>query len=148
MSQFLTLYCLPGDLGKGVHKFGTDTIKVALTNSAPSVTASKKLSDITQISAGNGYVSGGSTATGTSYVESPFNSGIWKFSADDVEFTASGGAIGPFRYAVFYNDTATDDPLIGYLDFGSSITLADGNGYMIRIPSATGIMDVGAGTIP
>jgi hypothetical protein len=59
---------------------------------------------------------------GKSYTET---AGVGTFIATDLVITASGGSIGPFRYAVFYNNTAASDNLIGYLDYGSSITLAD-----------------------
>jgi hypothetical protein len=114
-------------LGKGVHDFSTDDIKFALTNSAPNVSTHTVLADITQISTGGGYTGGaggGVALSGKSYTES---GGTGTFIATDLAITASGGSIGPFRYAVMYNNTPTSpvDPLIGYLDYGSSITLAD-----------------------
>lgn len=148
MSLFLTFNCFPGDLGKGLHNFAIDAIKAALSNIPPSPSGSTNLADITEIDAGNGYASGGMAVTGLTYIEKPASSGIWNLSSDSVEFVAGGGPIGPFRYVVLYNNTSETKPLIGYLDFGSSITLADGNGYLIHIPDDTGIMDVGAGTIP
>jgi len=91
-----------------------------LTNSAPVATNTVK-TDITEISAGNGYTAGGDDITNT-WSES---SGTATLGATDVTFTASGGTIGPFRYAVIYNDTATSDNLVCWFDYGSSITLAD-----------------------
>lgn len=114
-------------LGKGVHDLSTHDIKVALTNSAPNAATHAVLADITQISTGGGYTGGaggGVALSGKSYTET---GGTGTFIHTDLVITASGGSIGPFRYAVYYNNTATSpaDALIGYLDYGSSITLAD-----------------------
>ena len=112
-------------LGKGVHDLSTADLKIALTNSAPNVSTHTVLADITQISTSGGYTGGaggGVALAGESYTES---AGTGTFIATDLVITASGGSIGPFRYAVLYNNTAASDNLIGYVDYGSSITLAD-----------------------
>ena len=111
------------DLGRKVHNLNSDTLKVALTNTAPNVVTHKVLADITQISAGNGYASGGTASSGTSFAQS---NGTAKLDGGNVVFTASGGTIGPFRYAVLYNATASGGPLIAYFDYGSALTLQDG----------------------
>jgi hypothetical protein len=110
------------DLGLGVHNLNTDTLKVMLTNSAPVATNTVK-ANITEISAGNGYVAGGEDTTNT-YTET---AGTGTLGATDVVWTASGGTIGPFQYVVLYNDTPTSpaDPLVAWYDYGSSITLLD-----------------------
>ena len=109
-----------------VHNLGSDTLKVVLTNSAPSAT-NTVLANITQIANGNGYTTGGSTAAQSSSAQS---SGTYKLVLDPVVFTATG-SMGPFRYAVLYNDTATNDELIGYLDYGSDLTLSDGESLTV-----------------
>jgi hypothetical protein len=111
-------------LAEGVHNLGADTLKVMLTNTAPVATNSVK-ANLTEITAGNGYTAGGTAASITS---SGQTSGTYKLVLGDVVITASGGSIGPFRYAVLYNDTPTSpaDPLIGYWDYGSALTLANG----------------------
>ena len=80
--------------------------------------------DVTELSTGNGYTSGG-TDIQNDYSES---GGTGMLTAVDVVFTASGGSVGPFRYAIIYNDTPTSpaDPLVCYFDYGSSISLNDG----------------------
>ena len=125
------------DLAAGVHKFGTDTFKVLLTNTAPTAANAVK-ADLTEISAGNGYTAGGSTSATTLTT----SSGTAKVVAADVTFTAAGGAIGPFRYAVLYNDTPTSpaDPLIGWVDYGSSITLADGESLLVDFDGSAGAL--------
>jgi hypothetical protein len=47
---------------------------------------------------------------------------IWS----NVTWTASGGAIGPSPGAIIYDDSETDDSIVGYLDFGGDYTQADG----------------------
>ena len=112
-------------LGTEVHNLATDTFKWAFTNTAPNAGTHLLLADITQISTGGGYTggAGGGVAVTTGWSET---SGVGTFTATDVTFTATGGSVGPFRYVVLYNDTATDDPLVGWIDYGSSITLASG----------------------
>lgn len=112
-------------LGTGIHDLSTHDIKVALTNSAPNVATHTVLADITQLSTGGGYTGGaggGLALAGKSYTET---GGTGTFIATDLVITASGGSIGPFQYAVFYNNTAASDNLIGYLNYGSALTLAD-----------------------
>lgn len=110
-----------------VHNLGSDSLKIMLTNSAPVATNTQK-TNLTEISAGNGYAAGGTAVTVTA---SSQTSGTYSLVGNDVVFTASGGSIGPFRYAVLYNDTATNKELIGWFDYGSSITLANGENFTV-----------------
>ena len=115
---------------------GSDTLKVMLTNTAPAAANGLK-ADLTEISAGNGYTAGGTAATISSSAQT---SGTYKLVLADVIFTASGGSIGPFRYAALYDDTATSDVLIGYWDYGSAITLADGETFTWDADATTGVL--------
>lgn len=122
-------------LANGAQNFASDTYKVALSNSAP-VATNTALADITQISAGNGYTSGG-TATTITLSET---SGTTTVSGTQVIFTASGGSIGPFRYVVLYNDTTAtpvNKPLVSWWDYGSSITLADGETFTVKFSNTS-----------
>lgn len=125
-------------LAEKVHNLGSDTLKIALTNSAPLAT-NTVLANITQITAANGYTTGGNTASITS---SSQTSGTYKLVLGDVTFTASGGAMAAFRYAVLYNDTATNDELIGWYDYGSSITLADTETFTIDYDPTNGALTI------
>lgn len=117
-------------LCKGIHQCHAagHTFKIALTNSAP-VATNTIFANITEITSGNGYTAGG-TDIQNDLAEV---TGTATCSAVDVTITASGGSIGPFRYAVVYNDTATSpaDALIGYWDGGSNITLANGESILL-----------------
>ena len=122
-------------LAEKVHNLGADTLKVMLTNSAPLAT-NTQFSNLTEIAAGNGYTAGGTAATITS---SSQTSGTYKLVLADVVFTATG-SVGPFRYAVLYNDTATNKELIGWWDYGSSITLATGETFTVDFDPGTGVL--------
>lgn len=125
-------------LAEKVHNLGSDTLKVLLTNTAP-VAANGVRADLTEISAGNGYAAGGTAATISASAQA---SGTYKLTLADVVFTATGGSIGPFRYAVLYNDTPTSpaDPLIGFWDYGSSITLASGESFTVDFDGTNGVL--------
>ena len=138
MAAFQKFNAFVEHLAEKVHNLGADTLKVLLTNTAPVATNSVK-ADLTEISAGNGYTAGGTAASITS---SSQTSGTYKLVLGDVVFTASGGTIGPFRYAVLYNDTPTSpaDPLIGFWDYGSSITLNDTEPFTVDYDPTNGVL--------
>lgn len=126
------------DQAKKVHNLNADTLKVMLTNSAPSAT-NAILSDITEITAQNGYSAGGGTAT---FVSGAQTSGTYKLVLAAVTFTASGGSIGPFRYAVLYNSTPTSPlkPLIGWYDYTTNLTTTDGNQFVVSMDQSAGTL--------
>ncbi|MDY6960305.1 MAG: hypothetical protein SV862_00180 [Pseudomonadota bacterium] len=127
-------------LAEGVIDVANDTLKIVLTNTAP-VAGNSVLANLTEISAGNGYSAGGATA---GLASSGQTSGTFKLVLDDVTITASGGSIGPFRYFVLVDDTPTSpaDPLIGWWDYGSAITLADGESILIDFSAADGVLQI------
>ena len=124
-------------LAEKKHNLGSDTLKVMLTSVAPVATNSVK-ADITEITAGNGYTANGNSASVTSSAQT---SGTYKLVlGDPATWTASGGSIGPFQYAVLYNDTATNDELIGWWDYGNAVTLADGESFAVDFDPTTGVL--------
>jgi hypothetical protein len=133
MATFTKFDVFTENLAEGVHDLGADTLKIMLTNSAP-LAANTVKANLTEISAGNGYTAGGATVTITASSQS---SGVYSLVGNDVVFTASGGSVGPFRYAVLYNDTPTSpaDPLIAFWDYGSSVTLASGEALTVDFGS-------------
>lgn len=125
------------NLAEKVYNLGSDTLKVMLTNSAPSASNTVK-TDITEISAGNGYTAGGTAITITA---SSQTSGTYKLVGNDVVFTATG-SVGPFRYVVIYDDTATNDELIAFADYGSSVTLGNGDTFTVDFDQTNGILQI------
>lgn len=122
------------DVLEGKHDFLSHVYKVALTDTLPAA-GNTVLANISQIAAGNGYAAGGSVAT----IATSIAGGTAKVSGSDVVFTAAGGAMGPLRYAVLYNDTASGKPLVAWWDYGSSITLANTEQLTVRFDTVNGI---------
>lgn len=125
-------------LAEKKHDLGADTLKVMLTNTAPSAGNSVK-TDITEISAGNGYTAGGNTAAVTSSAQT---SGTYKLVLGDPATWTATGTMGPFQYAVLYNDSATNKELIGYWDYGSAVTLASGESFAVDFDPSTGVLTI------
>lgn len=127
-----------------VHNLGSDTLRVYLSNTAPNASTHTAYDGTTgttgpaEITAGNGYTAGGNQATITT---SSQTSGTYKLVlADPTTWTASGGNIGPFRYAVLYNDTATNNELIGWWDYATSITLLAGDTFKVDFDPTNGVL--------
>lgn len=138
MATFAKFQPFVENLAEKVFNLGSDTLKVALTNSAPNATDGT-LSQITQISGSFGYSTGGTAASISSSAQS---SGTYKLVLGDVTFTASGGSIGPLRYAVLYDDTASNDELIGYWDYGTNLTITDGNSLLVDFSASNGVLQL------
>ena len=129
MAAFNKYNIFSKNVAEKVHNLASDALKVALTNTAPNAATHAVLADITEIGAGNGYTAGGNAAAQSSSAQS---GGVYTLALNDpATWTANGGTMGPFRYAVLYNATPTSPlkPLIGYWDYGSSITLNDGETF-------------------
>jgi hypothetical protein len=132
MATFNKFNAFVENLAEKVHNLGSDQLKVALTNSAPSASNSV-LADITEITYTNLSTRNVTTSSSSQ------TSGTYTLVLTDLVLTSSGGSTGPFRYVVLYNDTPTSpaDPLIGWVDYGSSITLASGETLTIDFNAST-----------
>jgi hypothetical protein len=127
------------DVAEKSHNLGSDTLKVALTNTAPAATDTTwNTTSHPAPAAANGYSAGGSSVTISSSAQS---SGTYKLVLADCTFTAAGGTIGPFRYAILYNSTASAKP-IGWWDYGSSITLNDTETFTVDFDATTGVLTI------
>lgn len=132
MASFVKFYQFVEDLGLGVHNLDTGALKVYLSNAAPSQSLDAVKTDLAEITNQNGYTAP-VDVTGV-WTES---SGTATLAGTDVVITATG-AVGPFQYVVLYNDTPTSpaDPLIGYWDYGTPITLANGETFTVDFSSS------------
>ncbi len=134
-SSFVKFEQFVEDKANGAHNLGSDVLKICLTNTEPDAAADTVYSDIDELVEASGYTLGGETVT---VVSSNQTSGTYKLIVDDVVFSASGGAIGPFRYPVLYNSTSTS--LIGYWDYGTAISIADGGTFTVDADPIDGVI--------
>jgi hypothetical protein len=143
MAAFVKFQQFLEDLCKKVHDLDTDVLKVYLTNATPDVAADAVMADLAEISAGNGYTAGGITVTSVTCEHTTGTVKVVSGGSDPV-WTAAGGTIGPFRYAVLVNDTPSSpaDPLIGYWDYGSAITLQIGETFTVDLDGTNGIFTI------
>lgn len=111
------------------HDLNADPLYVFLTNEAPLATDTTR-ADIADLSTGGGYTAGGADTQNTASE----TGGTLSVVGTDITFTASAGTIGPFRYAVLYNQVgglASSNKLIGWWDYAASITLQDGESFKV-----------------
>lgn len=127
-------------LAEGVFNLQSDSLKIVLTNTAP-VAGNSVLVDLTEISNGNGYTAGGLAVTVSA---SGQTGGTYILVIDDLSIAADGGPLGPFRYIVLIDDTPTSpaDPLIGWWDYGSSLTLADQEALLLDFHDSLGVLQI------
>ncbi len=133
MATFNKFNTFVGDVAHKLHDMltgTTDVYKVYLTNTAP-VAGNTVYNTPADLATANGY-----TATGTTIgtITGAQASGTFSFSGGtNPAWTASGGSIGPFEWAVLYNSTS--GKLIGWWDYGTAITLTNGNTFTVTLPS-------------
>lgn len=140
MATFNKYHTFADELSKGGHNLQTAVFKVALTNTAPTA-ASDTVWNTTVApapAAANGYTAGGNTITTSSAATT---SGTFKLVLADSTFTATAGGIGPFRYAIVYNSSASNK-VVGYYDYGSSLTLASGETLTVDFDAINGVLTI------
>lgn len=136
MASFVKFQPFVENLAEKVFNLGSDQLKIALTAAASAPAATDgQLSQLTEIS----YTNCSSRNVTTS--SSAQSSGTYKLVCSDLVLTASG-TVGPFRYVVLYDDTATNKELIGYWDYGSDITLASGETFTIDFDGTNGVLQL------
>lgn len=114
-----------GYLGLAAINLNTDTLKMYLSNATPSASADDVKTDLAEITNQNGYTA--PVDIQNAYSEA---SGTGTMTAVDVVVTATG-TVGPFQYAAIYDDTHASDVLMGWYDYGSALTLANGETFTL-----------------
>lgn len=134
MATFTKFQPFVENLAEKVFNLGSDTLKVALSNSAP-LNTYNQLSQVTEISYTNLSTRNITTST------SAQSAGTYKLVLTDLVLTATGAA-GPFRYVVIYDDTATNDELIAFFDYGSAVTMASGDTFTLDFDGTNGLLQI------
>ena len=120
------------ELLEGVHDFlnsGGDTFKIALYTNSASFTAATTAYTTSNEVTGTNYTAGGNTLTRVD----PASSGTTAFT-DFADTTWSSSTITA-RGAMIYNDTASGNPAVVILDFGSDKTSTNGD-FTVVFPAA------------
>ena len=142
MASFNKFTCFVGDVAHALHDMKTGTAqayKVYLTNTAP-VATNTVYNTPADLSTANGYTAGGVSIGAVTGAQS---SHFFKFTAGThPSWTAAGGSIGPFQYALPYNSTSGTQPLIGWWDYGAPITLTNGNTFTVATDLTNGILTI------
>jgi hypothetical protein len=120
-------------VAEGTHNLGSNQLTIALSNVAPTA-ANSVLANITEITYTN-LSTRNLTTTSSSQT-----GGLYKLVVADTTLTSTGGSTGPFRYVVVYNSTAAGGPLIGWFDYGSSITLLSGESLTVDFDQVNGLL--------
>jgi hypothetical protein len=120
------------------HNLATDQLKIALTNTAPTASNSVYADLVSPLATTN---LSGATPFNLTTTSSSQTGGTYSLVLADLTLTATG-SVGPFRYIVIYNDTATNDELISYYDIGSSITLTSGETYLLDFSESQTLLTV------
>lgn len=139
MAAFNKINSFVEDLAEKVHNLGSDALTLALTAAANAPVATNTvLANLTQISYTN------LSARVLTISSSAQTSGTYKLVIDDIILSASGGSVAAFRYVVVYNDTPTSpaDPLIGWYDYGSDLTLASGESLTVDFDGTNGMIQI------
>jgi len=153
MAAFTKVNAFVEDLAKGKHTLDTsgnsgDQLKVALFASDPTASATTytTLAAISgnELGTANGYTATGANCTVSASAQT---GGTYKLTIDpDPVFTASGGDLGgsgdAFRYVVLYNSTDSTKPIIGYYDYGSNLTISDGNTFTVDFDASAGVLTI------
>jgi hypothetical protein len=123
----------------GKYNLASDTIKFLLTNTAPVPGTDTTYASISanELANGNGYTTGGATATLTSASQT---GGLFKYIATLPNPTWSFTGAATFRYVVAYDFTATNKDLLGAWDYGASITTVNGDTFQMLLDAVAGVI--------
>ena len=121
-------------LVSGNIDFDADTFKIILmdTGFTYNKDTHATYADVSasELATGNGYTQNTKTLANPVVTEDDTNdraSVTW----DDVVWTASGGSIGPTPGAIIFDDSTSDDTILGFIDFTTDQTATSGGTFTI-----------------
>ena len=134
--EFVKFDIYARDLAAGIHAGALNadgnTLAIFLTNDPVDRALHAVKADLTEIGIGNGYDGPIDTQNASSRVD-----GVIYVAGTDILLIGTGpGSFGPFQYAVLYNQTPMSEPLIGYWNYGTPISVSMGEQFAINFGSA------------
>jgi len=116
-------------------------LTIALSNTAPASETNDPTAD------GNGVLANVTEIDYTNLssrvitvASSTQTGGTYKLVLTDLVLNSSGGTTGPFEYVYIYDDSSTNDDLVAVFDYGSALTLNDGDTFTIDFDATTGVL--------
>ena len=134
MASFVKINSFVENLAEKLIDLSGAALTVALTNTAHE-DAWDELADLTEVAYTN------CSSRVITVTTSAQTAGTYKLVCADLTLTASG-AVGPFRYVYIYDDDSTGDKLIAYYDYGSSVTLANGDTFKVDFNQDDGVLTI------
>ena len=134
MASFTKIHSFVENLAEKKIDLSGAELTIALTNTAHTATWDE-LADLTEVA--YTYCSSRVITVSTSSQ----TTGTYKLVCADLTLTASG-TVGPFQYVYIYDDGSTGDKLICYYDYGSAVTLADGDTFKVDFDGTDGVLTI------
>lgn len=128
-------------IGSGAIQLGTSPLKMKLATSASNAstpTLSTFASITNEVANGNGYATGGKALSAMTWTAGA-SAGQIRFDANDLVWTASGGAISNVKYGII--GLSAGAPLVWSRFSTSQFTVTDGNTLTVQF-NAAGIFNL------
>lgn len=124
----------------GKINLATDTLVIALSNTAPAAESSNPLSDGNGVLANVTQVAYTNLSARTLTIsDASQTGGTFKLTLADLTLTATG-TVATWRYAYIYSDTATNKDLIGHYDRGAAVSMVDGDTFLFDFDATNGVL--------
>lgn len=135
-------------IGEEVHKFDTDTLKLALIDDTVTPTAADATPqwgagsgvdyDANEVSTAGGYTANGETLSGVTWGEAD---GVATLDdTGNISLAQNGSGFTDAYWGILYNDSAANNDAIGFLDLGGPVS--EQAGAITITWNASGILTV------
>jgi hypothetical protein len=129
-------------IGEETFNFESDTLKLGLIDNTTPPTAADatpRWADYSgnEVSTAGGYTANGETLASVTYTEAD---GVATLDADNVSLSQDGSGFTDAYWGIIYDDTATNDEAIGFVELGGPVS--EQAGPVAINWNASGIMTV------
>lgn len=115
-------------LGKEIHNFSSDTLKIGLIDNTLTPTAGDATptwSDYSanEVSTGGGYTANGETLASVTWSEA---AGVATLDAANISLDQNGSGFTDAYWGIIYNDSAASDDAIAFVELGGPVSEQSG----------------------